>query len=109
MHTAFGQPRLLSQLAHTLRGVVTQTLENLAAVVPKSHVGRFSEASLNSWWNAVLQRTRPTPHCPALSGYPNFFAPVTLPPEGLCARIAPLLTAERIVRDCSRARLSQGE
>src|SRR5215510_9389430 len=84
MHTAFGQPRLLGQLAHTLGGVVTKTLENLAAFVPKSHVGRLSEASLNSWWNSVLQRTRPTPHCPALSGYPILVVEISLCPSHSC-------------------------
>jgi hypothetical protein len=28
MHTAFGQPRLLGQLAHPWGGIVPQTLEN---------------------------------------------------------------------------------
>jgi tetratricopeptide (TPR) repeat protein len=69
MHTAFGQPSLLSQLAHAWGGIITKALENPQAFVPKSHVGRFSEESLNSWWNSGLQRTRPTPNCPTLSGY----------------------------------------
>ena|SRR2546428_2967391 len=71
MHTAFRQAGLLGQLANALGAMITKTLENPEAFVPKSHVGRFSEESLNSWWNSVLQRTRPTPHCPALSGYPH--------------------------------------
>src|SRR5512145_14799 len=70
MHTAFGPPRLLGHLAHALGGVVTKTLENPEAFLPQSHVGLCSEEGLHSWWNAVLQRTRPTPNCPALSGYP---------------------------------------
>src|SRR5438552_3998234 len=40
-------------------------------VAPKSHVGLCSEGVLNSWPNSVLQRTRPTPHCPALRAYPG--------------------------------------
>src|SRR2546426_314104 len=70
MHTALGNPRLTGQLSYTLVGVITKTLENPQAFGPKSHVGLFSEGCLNSWWNSVPQRTRPTPNCPALSGYP---------------------------------------
>jgi hypothetical protein len=40
-------------------------------VAPQSHVGRFSAGGLNSWQNSASQRTRPTPNCPALSGYPD--------------------------------------
>jgi len=43
MDTAFGQARLLGQTPHTLRAVLTKTLENLLAFLPKSHVGLFSE------------------------------------------------------------------
>ena len=43
MHTTFGQARLLGQLAHTLRAMVTKTLENPQTFVPKSHVGLCSE------------------------------------------------------------------
>src|SRR5262249_2626442 len=42
MHTAFGKPCLLGQLSHALGGVLTKTLENPQAFVPKSHVGLFS-------------------------------------------------------------------
>jgi len=43
MHTAFGKPSLVGQTSHTLHAVVTKTLENAPAFVPKSHVGLFSE------------------------------------------------------------------
>ena len=43
MHTAFGQARLLGQTPHTLLAVITQTLDNLKAFIPKSPVGRLSE------------------------------------------------------------------
>src|SRR5712691_5297942 len=70
MHTAFGQPCLVGKTAHTLRAVVTKTLEHAQAFVPKSHVGLYSAGGLNSWPHSVLQRTWPTPNCPALNGYP---------------------------------------
>jgi hypothetical protein len=57
MHTAFGTPRLLSNPSHTLRAVVTKTVENLQAFGPQSHVGQFSEWRLNSWSNSILQHT----------------------------------------------------
>src|SRR5262245_4750473 len=43
MHAAFGKPRLVSEAAHALAAVLTQTLENLSTFLPKSHVGRCSE------------------------------------------------------------------
>jgi hypothetical protein len=43
MHAAFGQAGLLGNAAHALGGMVTKTVENPSAFVPKSHVGRFSE------------------------------------------------------------------
>src|SRR5262249_13676296 len=57
MHTAFRKPCLAGNPSHTLRAMVTQTLENPDAFGPKSHVGRFSEGGLNSWRNSVPQRT----------------------------------------------------
>jgi hypothetical protein len=39
MHTALGQPSLLGNASHALCPVVTKTLENPQAFVPKSHVG----------------------------------------------------------------------
>src|SRR5262249_48017590 len=57
MHTAFGKPCLLGKLSHALCGVLTKTIENPKAFVPKSHVGLFSEGCLNSWWNSAPQRT----------------------------------------------------
>ena len=57
MHTAFGQARLLGQLANALLATVTQTLDNLKAFIPKSHVGRLSEGCLNSCRNSAPQRT----------------------------------------------------
>jgi len=39
MHAALGKPRLMGQVSNALGGIVTQTLENLQAFVPKSHVG----------------------------------------------------------------------
>jgi hypothetical protein len=39
MHTAFGKPCLVGKASHTLRAVVTKTLENEKTSVPKSHVG----------------------------------------------------------------------
>ena len=69
MHATLGKAGLHGNAAHALGGIVTKTVENPQTFVPKSHVGRFSEESLNSWWNSVLQRTRPTPNCPALSRY----------------------------------------
>src|SRR6516162_11613495 len=39
MHTALGKAGLLSNAAHALLAVVTKTLENPQAFVPKSHVG----------------------------------------------------------------------
>ena len=56
MHATLGQPRLLRHAAHTLPTVVTKTLENLEAFLPKSHVGRLSEGGLNSCWNSAPQR-----------------------------------------------------
>jgi hypothetical protein len=38
-----GQPRLLGNTAHTLPAILTKTLENSEAFLPKSHVGRLSE------------------------------------------------------------------
>jgi hypothetical protein len=43
MYTAFRKPSPLGNMAHALFGVITKTLENLSAFVPKSHVGLFSE------------------------------------------------------------------
>jgi hypothetical protein len=43
MHAAFGQARLLGNATHALGGMVTKTVENPEAFVPKSPVGRFSE------------------------------------------------------------------
>ena len=57
MHTAFGEPRLVGEAAHALTAVLTKTLENPSAFLPKSHVGLCSEGLLNSWPNSVLQRT----------------------------------------------------
>jgi hypothetical protein len=79
MHTPFGEPRLLGQREHAEGRIVTKTLGNPSTFVPKSQVGLFSEESLHSWWHAVLQRTQPTPLCPALSGYP---VPIIAPPFG---------------------------
>jgi hypothetical protein len=42
MPAAFGQAGLLGHAAHALGGLVTKTVENLEAFVPKSHVDRFS-------------------------------------------------------------------
>ena len=42
MHTAFGQSRLLGNVAHTLGAILTKTLENPQTFVPKSHVGLCS-------------------------------------------------------------------
>ena len=39
MHAAFGKAGLLGKASHTLCPVVTKTLENPQAFVPKSHVG----------------------------------------------------------------------
>jgi len=39
MHTAFGKSCLVGKASHTLRAVVTKTLENAQTSVPKSHVG----------------------------------------------------------------------
>jgi hypothetical protein len=41
--TAFGKPRLLGKTSNTLRAVVTKTVDDPQAFVPKSHVGLFSE------------------------------------------------------------------
>jgi hypothetical protein len=43
MHTAFRQPGLAGHLSHTLRAMVTKTLENPDAFGPKCHVGQCSE------------------------------------------------------------------
>jgi hypothetical protein len=43
MHTTFGQARLVGNPAHTLRTVLTKTVENPQTFGPKSHVGLFSE------------------------------------------------------------------
>src|SRR5262245_8061899 len=53
MHATLGQTRLLGHAAHALPAVVTKTLENPDAFLPKSHVGRLSEGCLNSCWNSV--------------------------------------------------------
>ena len=55
MHTTFGKPCLLGKVSNTLCSVLTKTIENPKAFVPKSHVGLFSEESLNSWWNSVFR------------------------------------------------------
>jgi len=39
MHATLGKPRLMGQVSYALGGIVTQTLENPQAFVPKSHVG----------------------------------------------------------------------
>src|SRR5262245_11547238 len=39
MHAALGKPRLMGKVSNALGGIVTQTLENPQAFVPKSHVG----------------------------------------------------------------------
>src|SRR5215510_9459381 len=57
MHTTLRQARLLSNTAHTLLAMLTQTLENLKTFLPKSHVGRLSEGGLNSCRNSAPQRT----------------------------------------------------
>jgi hypothetical protein len=57
------------RVRHILRSVYF-TYVSRQLVAPKSHVGRSPAGGLNSWPNSVLQRTRPPPHCPALSGYP---------------------------------------
>jgi hypothetical protein len=43
MDTALGKARLLGYASYALPPVVTKTLENPQAFVPKSHVGLFSE------------------------------------------------------------------
>jgi hypothetical protein len=43
MHTAFGEPRLVGKASHALAAVLTETLENPSAFLPKSHVGLCSE------------------------------------------------------------------
>src|SRR5262245_42581354 len=59
------------------------------------------------FWTIVAMtgfRTHPE-HTPRRN---TFFAPVTLPPEGLCAKIVFILTEEGDVGDGPRLRLSQG-
>ena len=43
MYTAFGAPRLGSEVSHALAAVLTKPLENPQAFLPKSHVGQGSE------------------------------------------------------------------
>jgi hypothetical protein len=57
VHTALGQPGLLGHASYALPAVVTKTLENQKAFVPKSHVGLCSGGLLNSWRNPAPQRT----------------------------------------------------
>src|SRR6266487_7098317 len=62
MHTAFGKPRLLGKTSHTLRAMVTKTLENAQTFVPKSHVGlvlqRVAELSPEFSSSAYLTDTQ---------------------------------------------------
>jgi hypothetical protein len=57
MHTALGEAGLLGYSSNTLLAVITKTLENEKAFVPKFHVGLFSEGLLNSCRNSVPQST----------------------------------------------------
>jgi hypothetical protein len=43
MDTAFGQARVLGQTPHTLLTMLTKTLANLQAFIPKSHGGRLAK------------------------------------------------------------------
>ena len=43
MHAALGQAGLQGKASHALGGIVTKTVENLSAYVPKSHVDLCSE------------------------------------------------------------------
>lgn len=71
MHAALEKTHLLGDAAHALPAVVTETLENLEAFSPKSHVGLSSERCLlNSWRNSdfpgymtdtLLSRIKPIP------------------------------------------------
>ena len=57
VHATLGEAGLLGYASDTLLAVVTKILENQKALVPKSHVGLFSDGLLNSCRNSVPQRT----------------------------------------------------
>ena len=57
VHTALGQARLVRKLPYALGSILTQTLDNSQAFIPKSHVGQSSDDVLNSWRNSAPQRT----------------------------------------------------
>jgi NAD(P)-dependent dehydrogenase (short-subunit alcohol dehydrogenase family) len=53
----FANAGLLGNASYALPVVITKTLENQKAFIPKSHVGLFSGGMLNSWRNPAPQHT----------------------------------------------------
>ena len=43
MHATFGKAGLHGNTSHALGSIVTKTVENLQAFIPKSHVGLYPE------------------------------------------------------------------